>query len=128
MVVKTIEDELKSISEINTVYSTILNGRFNIMADIKTGNDSQKVLGDVKDIVSNVKRDLPSDMDEPVAKVLLHNYPLMLVAISGDVDTRRLIEVAEDLKSKLSLINELNEIAIRGKSDEEILITLDQKR
>jgi len=128
MVVKTIEDDLKSISEIDTVYSTIQNGGFNIVADIKTGNDSQRVLGDVKDIVSNVKRDLPSDMDEPVAKVLLHNYPLMLVAISGDVDTRRLIEVAEDLKSKLSLINDLNEIAIRGESDEEILITLDQKK
>lgn len=128
MVVKTIEDDLKSISEIDTVYSTIQNGGFNIVADIKTGNDSQRVLGDVKDIVSNVKRDLPSDMDEPVAKVLLHNYPLMLVAISGDVDTRRLIEVADDLKSRLSLIGDLNEIAIRGESDEEILITLDQKK
>jgi multidrug efflux pump subunit AcrB len=128
MVVKTIEDDLKSISEIDTVYSTIQNGGFNIVADIKTGNDSQRVLGDVKDIVSNVKRDLPSDMDEPVAKVLLHNYPLMLVAISGDVDTRRLIEVADDLKSRLSLIDDLNEIAIRGESDEEILITLDQKK
>ena len=128
MVVKTIEDDLKSISEIDTVYSTIQNGRFSILADIKTGNDSQKVLGDAKDVVSNVKRDLPSDMDEPVAKVLLHSYPLMLVAISGDVGTRRLIEVAEDLKSGLSLISDLNEISIRGKSDEEILITLDQKK
>ena len=128
MVVKTIEDDLKSISEIDTVYSTIQNGGFNIVADIKTGNDSQRVLGDVKDIVSNVKRDLPSDMDEPVAKTLLHNYPLMLVAISGEVETSRLIEIAEDLKSRLSLISDLNALDIRGKSDEEVLITLDQKR
>ena len=128
MVVKTIEDDLKSISEIDTVYSTIQNGSFNITADIKTGNDSQKVLGDVKDVVSNVKRDLPSDMDEPVAKILPYNYPLMLVAISGEVKTRRLIEVAEELKSRLSLLGDLNSIDIRGKSDEEILITLDQKK
>ena len=128
MVVKTIEDDLKSISEIDTVYSTIQNGGFKIFADIKTGNDLQRVLGDVKDVVSNVKRDLPSDMDEPVAKLLLHSYPLMLVAISGDVGTRRLIEIADDLKSRLSLISDLNDISIRGKSDEEILITLDQKK
>jgi multidrug efflux pump subunit AcrB len=128
MVVKSIEDDLKSISEIDTVYSSIQNGGFSIKADIKTGNDSQRILGDVKDVISNVKRDLPSDMDEPVAKVLLHNYPLLLVAISGDVGTRRLIEVADDLKSRLSVISNLNSIDIRGESDEEILITIDQKK
>ncbi len=69
MVVKTIEDGLKSVSEIEKVYSVIQNGSFNILADIKMGNDSQKVKGDIKDIISHVKQDLPSDMDEPIAKL-----------------------------------------------------------
>ncbi len=128
MAVKTLEDNLKSISEIDTIYSTIQNGIFNITADIKPGNDTQLVLSDAKDVVANIKRDLPSDMDEPVAKLIKHEYPLLLVAVSGDVDLRRLIEVADDLKSRLSLISNLNSIDIRGESDEEILITLDQKR
>jgi len=128
MAVKTLEDNLKSISEIDTVYSTIQNGVFNIVADIKTGNDTQLVLTDAKDVVANIKRDLPSDMDEPVAKLIKHEYPLLLVAVSGDVEIKRLIEVADDLKSKLSLISNLSSIDIRGESDEEILITLDQKR
>jgi len=128
MVVKTIEDDLKSISEIDTIYSTIQNGMFSIVADIKTGDDSQTVLGDVKDVIANVKRDLPADMEEPVAKVKIHNYPLLLVAVSGDVSDRRLIEVADDLKSRLSMISNLNGISIRGDSDEEILIILDQKK
>jgi multidrug efflux pump subunit AcrB len=128
MAVKTLEDNLKSISEIDTIYSTIQNGIFTIKADIKTGNDTQLVLSDAKDVVANIKRDLPSDMDEPVVKLLKHEYPLLLVAVSGDVSLRRLIEVADDLKSRLSLISNLNSIDIRGESDEEILITLDQKR
>ncbi len=128
MAVKTLEDSLKSISEIDTVYSTIQNGFFNIVADIKTGNDTQLVLSDAKDVVANIKRDLPSDMDEPIAKLVKHEYPLLLVAVSGDVTLKRLIDVADKLKSKLSLISNLNSINIRGESDEEILITLDQKR
>ena len=128
MAVKTLEDNLKSISEIDTVYSTIQNGVFNIVADVKTGNDTQLVLTDAKDVVANIKRDLPSDMDEPVVKLIKHEYPLLLVAVSGNVEIKRLIEVADDLKSKLSLISNLNSIDIRGESDEEILITLDQKR
>ena len=128
MVVKTLEDELQSISEIDTINTTIQNGIFIIRADIKRGNDPQLVLSDVKDIISNTRRDLPSDMDEPIAKVAIQEYPLVMVAISGDVLKKRLVDVADELKSSLALIDDLSGISIRGKSDEEILITLNQKK
>ncbi len=128
MAVRQIEDELKSLSQIDTIDTTIQNGLFRITADIKPGNDKQLVLSDVKDIIANIRRDLPSDMDEPVAKVVVHDYPLLLVAISGDVSKHRLLDIADDLKSRLSLIKNLSGIAIRGDADEEVLITLDQKK
>jgi len=128
MVVTQIEDELKSLSEIDTIYTTIQNGFFNLAADIKPGSDTQLVLSDVKDIIANVRRDLPSDMDEPIAKIVVHDYPLLLVAISGDVDKSTLIDAADDLKGKLALIKDLSGIAIRGDADEEVLIELDQKK
>lgn len=128
MVVRTIEDELKSLSDIDTIYTTIQNGFFMINADIKSGSDPQLVLGDVKDIISNTKRDLPSDMEEPIAKVVEHDFPLILVAISGDVETKVLIDAANELKSRMAMIPNLSGITIRGESDEEILITLDQKK
>ncbi|SFV91075.1 RND multidrug efflux transporter; Acriflavin resistance protein [hydrothermal vent metagenome] len=128
MAVKQIEDELKSLSEIDTIYTTIQNGLFTITADIKPGNDKQLVLSKVKDIIANIRRDLPSDMDEPIAKVVVHDYPLLLVAISGDVPKTRLLDVADDLKSRLSLIKDLSGIAIRGDADVEVLITLDQRK
>ena len=128
MVVEQIEDELKSLSEIDTIYTTIQNGMFTITADIKPGNDKQLVLSDVKDIIANTRRDLPSDMDEPVAKVVVHDYPLLLVAISGDVPKERLLDVADRLKGDLALIKDLSGIVIRGDADEEVLITLDQKK
>ena len=128
MVVEQIEDELKSLSEIDTIYTTIQNGMFTIEADIKPGNDKQLVLSDVKDIIANTRRDLPSDMDEPVAKVVVHDYPLLLVAISGDVPKERLLDVADKLKGDLALIKDLSGIVIRGDADEEVLITLDQKK
>lgn len=128
MVVDTIEDGLKGISQIDTIYTTIQNGSFSIHADIKTGNDTQGVLSDVKDVISNTRRDLPGDMDEPIARISLHDYPVLLVAISGDVDKRKLIDAANDLKGKLALIKDLSGIDIRGDADDEVLITLDQKK
>ncbi len=128
MVVTSIEDELKSLPEIDTLYTSIQNGSFSINADIKPGSDTQLVLSDVKDIISKTRRDLPADMDEPIARIVVHEYPLLLVAVSGDVEKKVLIDAADALKSKLALIHDLSSIEIRGDTDEEVIITLDQKK
>ena len=128
MAVKSIEDDLKSISEIDTVFSTIQNGFFTIKAEILPGNDNQGVLGDIKDIIAKNKRDLPADMDEPIAKIKVHDYPLILVAVAGGKNIQELVDGANDLKDRLTQIDDLADILIRGESDEEVLITLDQRK
>lgn len=128
MVVGTIEDGLKGISSIDTIYTTIQNGSFVVKADIKPGNNTQGVLSDVKDVISNTRRDLPGDMEEPIARIALHDYPVILVAVSGDVEKSALIDAANDLKRELALIEDLSSIDIRGDADDEVLITIDQKK
>ena len=124
MVVGTIEDDLKNINELDTVKTSIKNGSFSIMADIKPGSENIKVLQDVKDIIAQVKRDLPADMNEPVAKIHVETIPLVLIAIAGDVGTKELLERADELKSDLSKFKELSEISIRGDADEELVLRL----
>ncbi len=128
MAVKNLEDEMKSISEIDNIDTVIQNGFFTLRADIKTGSDNQLVLGDVKDVIANIRRDLPADMDEPIAKITVHDFPLLLVAISGDVPKRKLLDIAEDLKSKLSVYKDLSGITIRGDADDEVLIEIDNEK
>lgn len=113
MAVKNIEDEPKSISEIDEVITTIQNGMFYIQSSIKSGSDNQMVLGEVKDIISNIKCDLPADMNEPVAKMFIHDFPLLLVAISGEgADSRELLKVANDIKTHLTTYKDLSSITI----------------
>jgi HAE1 family hydrophobic/amphiphilic exporter-1 len=128
MVVTTIEDELKNINELDTVKTTIKNGAFSIMADIKPGSDNIQVLQDVKDIIAQTRRDLPADMNEPIAKIHTETIPLVLVAIAGEVPTRELLARAEELKSSLSQYKELSEISIRGDADEELLLRLNEEK
>jgi len=128
MVVDTIEDELNNINELDSVETTIKNGAFSIMADIKPGSDNIQVLQDVKDIIAQTKRDLPADMNEPVAKIHEETIPLVLVAIAGDVPTRELLDRADELKSTLSQFKELSEISIRGDSDEELVLRLNEEK
>ncbi|MEA2099418.1 MAG: efflux RND transporter permease subunit [Campylobacterota bacterium] len=128
MVVKTIEDDLQNIDELDVIKSTIKNGSFFINVDIKPGSDNISVLNDVKDIVSSVRKDLPADMAEPIAKIKTHAFPLVLIALAGDVDKNELLERAEELKSQLSSLKDLSEISIRGDADEELVININEQK
>ena len=128
MVVQSIEDDLQNIDELEEIKTSIKNGSFSIKADIKSGSDNINVLNDVKDVLSSVKKDLPADMNEPVAKIKTHAFPLVLIAISGDIEKQELLKYAEDLKTELSKFKDLSEISIRGDADEELDIKLNNQK
>jgi HAE1 family hydrophobic/amphiphilic exporter-1 len=128
MVVKTIEDDLKNVSEIESIETVIQNGSFIIKANIKEGSDKSRTLDDVKDIISNVRRDLPTDMNEPAAKLVEKDFPLLIVAISGDVSTRALLDIANKLKSDLSRYQELSGLTVYGDVDDEVLIEINDEK
>ncbi len=128
MAVRSIEEGLKSVNDLSNVETVIQNGSFAISAEIKPGADNQLVLGDVKDVISTIKRDIPADMNEPTAKILIYNFPLLLIAISGDSPKAELLEAADALKNRLSRIKALNSIEIRGDADDEVRIRIDEKK
>ena len=128
MVVKTIEDDLQNINELEDIKTEIKNGSFRIVADIKTGSNDTSVLNDVKDVIASIKKDLPSDMNEPIAKIKVHAFPLVLIAISGDAPQEVLLKRADELKSDLSRYKELSDITIRGDADRELDIKLNSEK
>ncbi len=128
MAVSNIEDDLKNLSEISELKSTIKNGAFSIKADLKDGADKDEALNSVKDIISNIKRDLPNDMNEPTAKISTHSFPLVTIAIASNEEKQKLLEIANELKKSLSSIQDLSDITIRGDMDTELLFTLEDKK
>ncbi|WP_201353011.1 efflux RND transporter permease subunit [Hydrogenimonas urashimensis] len=128
MAVHTIEDGLKNLSEIDTIESVIKNGAFSIGADIKPGNDPSLTLDDAKDIVANIRRDLPADMDEPIAKIAKRNFPLVLIAVAGDTKKKELLAVADEIKNDLANLRELSDIVIYGDADDELDIYIDSEK
>ncbi len=128
MVVKNLEDELKNVQGLDDIDAIVKNGRFTIVSDIKEGSNNLIVLNDVKDKIAKIKKDLPPDMDEPVATILKKSFPLALVAIAYEGDKRKLLAVADELKSRLASIKDLSDIDIRGWQEEELVIALDKDR
>ncbi len=128
MVVRSIEDELQNIADIDSIESTIKNGRFTIKANLKRGSDNSKDLDDVKDIISKIKNDLPSDMNEPTAKIFEKLFPLVTISVSADVPKEELLKMADRLKKRFSKIKDLSDIEIYGDSDKELNFYIDEKK
>ena len=125
MVVENLEDELKNIQGLGDIDAIVKNGRFTIISDIKEGANDLIVLNDVKDKIAKIKKDLPPDMDEPVATILKKSFPLALVAIASNKDMKNMLAVADELKNRLSSIKDLSDIDIRGYRENELDIALD---
>ena len=124
MAVVNIEDELRNLSDISTIESTIKNGFFRIKADLKDNGDIEDTINEVKDIVSNIRRDLPSDMDEPITKRIKNSFPLVTIAIASNNPKEELLKIASLLKRELSSIKDLSDISVRGDVDKELLFKL----
>ena len=128
LAVQKIEDELGSISEADTISTVVKTGFFSINIKLKSGYEVNDVIDDIKDIVTTVRSDLPSDMDEPTVKEVTSAFPLVTVAIFGDKSREELIDIADDIKSKINKLADLSEVTIWGESDTELLITFDDAK
>ncbi len=128
MAVAPIEDELNNLSEVDEVTSVIKSGFFTIKATLKEGSNMDETLSDTKDVISLVKRDFPTDMNEPTVKMIKNGYPLVTVAIAGKKTQRELLEVAKKLKKDFSKIENLSEVVVRGDSDEILFFKLEDKK
>ena len=129
MAVNEIEDELKSYQEVSSIESVIRNGSFTITVNLKPNANKLELLSEFKGIVSNLKKDLPSDMNEPTVTIAKKAFPLMFISVASDTLTKdELLKHADNLKKILSRIKDLTRIDIRGDSDKNIYFELDNKK
>ena len=129
MVVIPIEDKIKNYPEISKIESVISNGSFVITADVKPGSNKLELLSDFKNVVADIKRDLPSDMDEPIVTIAKKSFPLMFISVaSNKLNKDQLLNVAETLQKRLSRLKNISNITIMGKSDKNIYFELNNEK
>ena len=127
MVVRDIEDDVSSVSGISKIESVIRPGVFSVVLTLDDDADSYIVLNKVKDKLANIRQNIPSDMNEPVAAVLDKNRDLVRLSVSSkDADFESLLEEAKRIKSKLSKIPHISEVVIYGDSEQKLEIKIDE--
>ncbi len=84
-VTKPLEDSLAGIEGVDVIQSISRQERSQITVRFRIERDADSAAADVRDRVSRVRRQLPTDVDEPViAKVEADASPIIWVAFSSD--------------------------------------------
>lgn len=129
MVVVKLEKTLKGITGVEKIESYIKDGIFSIIMTLTHGSDKTTILNKAKDIISNNKSDLPSDMDEPVASIVDWSFPLINITIASNrVSKDELISIADKIKTQISSIRNIAKVELYESTIRTFEIILDSKK
>ena len=123
LLLRPVETQLKSVGNVKEMRSTAYEGGGYVLLEFEAGFDSKSALADVRAKVDQAKRDLPKDADEPsVQEVNLSLYPVLVVALSGQVPERTMLQIARNAKNAVEQVPGVLSAELRGARDEAVEI------
>ena len=130
-VTKKIEDGVANLDGIDELSSTITDGSSSTVIKFDLGVDSDRAVNEVRNAVSQIRPDLPQDIDEPrVNKLQFTGGTVVTYAVSSD---KRSVEEISNLVD-LTIIPEIlnvsgvGQVDRLGGVDREIRVNLDPER
>ena len=128
-VTRVIEEELSTISDIEELTSTSVEGYSSITAQFGTAVNLDEALQKVREKVDLAKPDLPDDAEDPtIVEINFSEIPIMQVNLSGDFGLVRLKELAEDLQDRIEAIPAVLRADLHGGLEREVKVDVDLAR
>ncbi len=129
LLVRPMEQELKTIEGVKEMRSTAYEGGASIVLEFDAGFDADQAIADVREKVDLAKPELPQETDEPtVHEVNFSLFPIVLVILSGDVPERTLVKLARDLQDAVEGIAAVLKAEIIGDREEMVEVLIDPVR
>jgi hydrophobe/amphiphile efflux-1 (HAE1) family protein len=130
LVSKPIEDELSSIAGLNKISSQNLESVSMVILEFKIGTDIKEREQQVRDRMSNLRRNLPSEIKDPVIRRFdPADQPIVRVAVASSLDAASLFDlVDETIKSQFEKINGVGLVNLTGGRKKEIQIYVDKQK
>ncbi|PPR49016.1 MAG: Cation efflux system protein CusA [Alphaproteobacteria bacterium MarineAlpha5_Bin5] len=126
LLVKPVEDEVKSVEGVKEVRSTAYSGGGNVLLEFDPGFNPDQAMQDVREKVDRAKGNLPNEADDPtVNEVNISTFPILLISLVGDLPDRTLQDFAEKLQDEIETIPSVLEAKIGGKRSEQVDILID---
>ena len=122
-----IEEELESLPDIDLVTSESSEGLSKIEIQLKTDTDVDDFLLEVRALVDAIN-DLPDEAETPVVNRLKTRFPVISLALYGDIPPGLLYATAEDVRRDILSLPGVASVGIAGDREWELWVVVDPQR
>ena len=122
-----IEEELDGLADIDALTSTSSEGVSSILIELESGADVDQFLRDVENAVDRVT-DLPEEAEEPEILRLETRFPVISMALYGDIARGQLYAIADDVQRRLMRQPGVASVGTAGEREWEIWVEVDPER
>lgn len=124
LVTLPIEDAVRNVQNIQTVQSTSQDSVSITQIQFNTGVDPDKARSDIQSAVDGIT-DFPADVQRPqVQKLDFENQPVWTFNLVGKGDSASLFRFAQNLKTDLGNVPNVNSVVISGNEEQEVQILI----
>jgi multidrug efflux pump subunit AcrB len=130
-VTKKVEDAVAGLGNIDELSSTVTDGISTTVINFVLGTDTDRATNDVRNAVSQIRQELPQDVNDPIVQRLeFAGGPIMTYAV---ISERRSVEELSDLTDRtiaraLLQVSGVAQVNRLGGVDREIRVNLNPKR
>jgi CzcA family heavy metal efflux pump len=125
-----LERKLRAVKDVKEIRSVSAEGSSMIEVEFNPDVEINEARQRVRDKVDEASGDLPGDLenDPNVIEINLSEWPIVMIAVSGDLSERVLKKVAEILEDRIEEIPGVLEVDVVGARDREIRVEFDPDR
>lgn len=124
---RKIEEAIDGLEGIKTYTTHSMENRGSAMIEIVEGYDVAKAKDEIKNRIDAIST-FPDDAERPVVSQLTLKREVMVLALSGPLDERRLKEWAEEIKDEIRALPGISQASIFGTREYEISIEVSEER
>ncbi len=126
LITNPIEEELEQLRDVEEIRSTSAEGASIISIEFTPNAEIDVALQNVREKVDLVRPTLPADAEDPVvSEISFSDFPIMTIALSGEIGAVQLSRVAEQLEHDIKNIEGILDVRTVGTVEREVRIEAD---
>ncbi|MBL4917536.1 efflux RND transporter permease subunit [Szabonella alba] len=126
LLVKVMETEMSGLDGLKTMTGTASEGYAGLAMEFEFGWDKTKIIADVRDKMNTAEAKFPAGAEKySINEINFSEFPIIIVALSGDVPERTLLRAAKDLQDRIEGMDAVLNAELAGHRDEMLEVVID---
>ncbi len=126
LLVKPMETKLQDLDGLKKMSGSAAENYAGVALEFEFGWDKTKILADVRDKMNQAEAEFPAGADQyTINEINFSEFPILIVALSGELPERTLLRVAKDMQDELESLAPVLEAGLAGHRDEMLEVIID---